>query len=146
MLGQLRRALERAEADHATGPELSELFRRALAAGRRARSETAIARGTTSFAHATVAMAADRLGGLDGRTVVVCGAGQLATGIVEGLVEGRRGTPARVVVANRTLASARALAERAPGRVVTASSSTGSERPSSARTWWSARSRRTTRS
>jgi glutamyl-tRNA reductase len=117
VLGQLRRALERAEADRASGPELSELFRRALAAGRRARSETAIARGTTSFAHATVAMAADRLGGLDGRAVVVCGAGQLATGIVEGLVEGRRGTPARVVVANRTLASARALAERASGRV-----------------------------
>jgi glutamyl-tRNA reductase len=119
VLGQLRRALERAEADRTTGPELSELFRRALAAGRRARSETAIARGTTSFAHATVAMAADRLGGLDGRAVVVCGAGQLATGIVEGLVEGRRGTPARVVVANRTLASARALAERGgPGRVI----------------------------
>jgi glutamyl-tRNA reductase len=114
VLGQLRRALERAESDRASGPELSELFRRALAAGRRARSETAISRGTTSFAHATVAMAADRLGSLDGRTVVVAGAGQLASGLVEGLVEGRRGTPASVIVANRTLASARALAERAP--------------------------------
>lgn len=117
VLGQLRRALERAEADRAAGPELTELFRRALAAGRRARSETAIARGTTSFAHATVAMAADRLGGLDGRAVVVAGAGQLATGIVEGLIEGRRGSPSRVVVANRTLASARALAEREPTMV-----------------------------
>jgi len=117
VLGQLRRALERAEAQGTAGPELTELFRRALSAGRRARSETAIARGTTSFAHATAAMAADRLGSLDGRTVVVIGAGQLATGLVEGLVEGRRGVPARVVVANRTLASARALAERDPGRV-----------------------------
>jgi len=117
VLGQLRRSLERAEAAGTAGPELVELFRRALAAGRRARSETAIARGTTSFAHATVAMAADRLGSLEGRAVVVAGAGQLATGIVEGLVEGRRGMPSRVVVANRTLAAARALAERAPGLV-----------------------------
>jgi glutamyl-tRNA reductase len=118
VLGQLRRSLERAEAEGTAGPELVELFRRALAAGRRARSETAIARGTTSFAHATVAMAADRLGSLEGRAVVVAGAGQLATGIVEGLVEGRRGTPARVVVANRALAAARALAARAPGLVL----------------------------
>jgi glutamyl-tRNA reductase len=117
VLGQLRRALERAEADRATGPELADLFRRALAAGRRARTETSIARGTTSFAHATVAMAADRLGSLEGRSVVVVGAGQLASGIVEGLAAGRRGAPARVVVANRTLAAARALAERDPDRI-----------------------------
>jgi glutamyl-tRNA reductase len=117
VLGQLRRALERAEAERTVGPELTELFRRALAAGRRARSETAIARGTTSFAHATVAMAAERLGTLEGRTVVVVGAGQLATGIVDGLAEGRRGMPARIVVVNRTLASARALAESDPDRV-----------------------------
>jgi glutamyl-tRNA reductase len=112
VLGQLRRALERAEEEGAVGPELTDLFRRALVAGRRARSETAIARGTTSFAHATVQMAADRLGSIEGRTVVVVGAGQLASGLVEALVEGRRGSPERVVVANRTEASASALAVR----------------------------------
>ena len=112
VLGQLRRSLERATDEHAAGPELTELFRRAIAAGRRARAETSIARGTTSFAHATVAMAAERLGGLGGRTVVVVGAGQLATGVVEGLLEGRRGRPARVTVVNRSLAAARALAAR----------------------------------
>jgi glutamyl-tRNA reductase len=117
VLGQVRRALERAEADRAVGPELTQLFRHALAAGRRARAETGIARGTTSFAHATVAMAAERLGSLDGRVVVVVGAGQLATGIVDGLLEGRRGVPARIVAVNRTLATARALAERDPDRV-----------------------------
>ena len=117
VLGQLRRALERAEADHAVGPELAELFRRALSAGRRARAETAIARGTTSFAHATVGMAAARLGTLEDRRVVVVGAGQLASGIVDGLLEGRRGQPGRVVVANRTPASAEVLAARDPARV-----------------------------
>ena len=62
VLGQLRRALERAEGQHAAGPELTELFRRALAAGRRARHETAIARGSTSFAQATVSLAERELG------------------------------------------------------------------------------------
>jgi glutamyl-tRNA reductase len=114
VLGQLRRALERASDEGAAGPELNELFRRAISAGRRARSETAIARGTTSFAHATVAMAAERLGTLEGRSVVVVGAGQLATGVVEGLVEGRRGVPAQVVLANRTVSTARELAGRDP--------------------------------
>ncbi|HEV3213492.1 MAG TPA: glutamyl-tRNA reductase [Acidimicrobiales bacterium] len=117
VLGQLRRSLEHAEAERVVGPELTELFRRALATGRRARAETAIARGTTSFAHATVAMAAARLGSLESRSVVVVGAGQLATGLVEALAEGRRGAPSRVVVANRTLASARALAARDPERI-----------------------------
>jgi glutamyl-tRNA reductase len=110
VLGQLRRDLERAAADGAAGPELTELFRRALAAGRRARAETAVARGTTSFAHATLAMAATRLGTLEGRRVVVVGAGQLASGVVEGLVEGRRGRPSSVVVANRTRDAAARLA------------------------------------
>jgi glutamyl-tRNA reductase len=112
VLGQLRRALVRAEEEGTAGPELTELFRRALAAGRRARTETAIARGTTSFAHATVQMAAERLGSLDGLAVVVVGAGQLATGLVETFVDGRLGRPALVVVANRTEASAAALAAR----------------------------------
>ena len=48
---------------------------------------------------------------------MVVGAGQLATGVVEGLVEGRRGRPSAVRVANRTFASAEALAARAPGLV-----------------------------
>jgi glutamyl-tRNA reductase len=109
VLGQLRRSLERATEHAVAGTELTDLFRRALSAGRRARSETAIARGTTSFAHATVAMAADRLGTLDARRVVVVGAGQLATGIVEALVGGRRGTPSRVIVANRTVTAAERL-------------------------------------
>jgi glutamyl-tRNA reductase len=117
VLGQIRRSLERAIDEGTAGPELTELFRRALTAGRRARAETVIARGTTSFAHATVAMAADELGTLEGITVVVIGAGQLASGVLEGLLEGRKGVPHRIVVANRTIGTAHALAERDPARV-----------------------------
>jgi glutamyl-tRNA reductase len=117
VLGQVRRALERAIDEGTAGSELTELFRHALAAGRRARSETPIARGTTSFAHATVGMAADELGTLDRIDVVIIGAGQLASGVLDGLLEGRRGTPRRIVIANRTVGTAHALAERDPERV-----------------------------
>ncbi len=110
VLGQLRRALERADEEHAVGPELAELFRRSLAAGRRARHETAIARGTTSFAHATVQMAEIELGSsLHGAQVVVLGAGQLASGIVKSLRDAktRVGT---IWILNRTHERAVALA------------------------------------
>jgi len=110
VLGQIRRALERADEEHAVGPELAELFRRSLSAGRRARHETAIARGTTSFAQATVSMAEQELGAdLAGATVVVLGAGQLATGVVKSLRDAKL-APGRIVIANRTRDNADALA------------------------------------
>ena len=109
ILGQLRRALELADEEHTAGQELRELFHRAIATGRRVRTDTAIARGTTSFAFAAVSMARDELGDdLRGADVVVVGAGQLATGVVKSLLN----TVAhlnRVTVVNRTPARAQAL-------------------------------------
>ncbi len=115
ILGQLRRALELAEEEHTTGQELRELFHRAIATGRRVRTDTAIARGTTSFAFAAVAMAIDELGpAFAGAEVVVVGAGQLATGVVRSLVDSVTDL-GRVAVVNRTRARAdelvRALAD-----------------------------------
>jgi glutamyl-tRNA reductase len=87
ILGQLRRALDLASEEHTAGPELTELFQRALASGRRVRTETAIARGTTSFAQAAVTMALEELGEeIRGANVVVVGAGQLASGVVKSLL------------------------------------------------------------
>ncbi len=89
VLGQLRRALELAVEEQTAGAELDELFHRALATGRRVRNETAISRGTTSFAQASVSMATEALGDeLRGADVVVIGAGQLAAGVVKSLLGG----------------------------------------------------------
>jgi len=75
VLGQLRRALELATEEQTAGPEITELFQRAIASGRRVRIETPIARGSTSFAQASVLMATDDLGvDLDGAEVVIIGA------------------------------------------------------------------------
>jgi len=63
--------------EQTAGPEITELFQRAIASGRRVRIETPIARGSTSFAQASVMMATDDLGvDLDGAEVVIIGAGQ----------------------------------------------------------------------
>ncbi len=109
VLGQLRRALELAVEEQTAGPEITELFQRALAAGRRVRTETAIARGTVSFAQASVAMALEHLGGeLEGASVLIVGAGQLAGGVARSLLAATP-APRRIVIANRTRASAEQL-------------------------------------
>ncbi len=117
VLGQVRRALERAQAEHASGPVLSGLFRHAVQAGRHVRSTTAIAQGATSLSHVAVELAASKLGGsLAGRHVVVVGAGEMGEGMVDAL--GGHGDLAQVVVANRTVGRASALAARVGGNGV----------------------------
>jgi glutamyl-tRNA reductase len=109
ILGQLRRALELASDEHVAGPMLSDLFHRALTSGRRVRNETTISRGTTSFAHAAVEATLESLGSdATGSTLVVVGAGQLASGVVRSLLASPSGV-GRVVVCNRTLSRAEDL-------------------------------------
>jgi glutamyl-tRNA reductase len=104
VLGQLRRALELAVEEQTTGPEITELFQRAISSGRRVRTETPIARGSTSFAQASVVMATDDLGvDLEGSDVVIIGAGQLAGGIARTLLE-RPARLRRMTICNRTTA------------------------------------------
>ena len=57
VVGQVRRAFERAQEEGTGGPVLSALFRHALQTGKRVRTETAISKGTTSFAYAAVTVA-----------------------------------------------------------------------------------------
>ncbi|HEV3186542.1 MAG TPA: glutamyl-tRNA reductase [Acidimicrobiales bacterium] len=109
ILGQLRRALELAVEEQSAGSEVTDIFQRAIASGRRVRAETAISRGTTSFARAAASAAIDELGdGLAGAHVVVLGAGQMATGVVKSLLAV---TPklTKLTVLNRTIERAESL-------------------------------------
>ncbi len=116
VLGQVRRAGERAEAEKAAGPVLSSLFRRAVQVGRRVRSQTAIAQGATSLSHIAVDVAARGWGGsLADRRVLVVGAGEMGEAVV-GAVSSHH--PASIVVANRTAARAQALADSAGGSAI----------------------------
>jgi len=127
VLGQVRRALERAQDERVSGPVLAELFRHAVQTGKRVRTETAIARGTTSFSHAAVELAETRrAGGLAGTSVAVVGAGAMGSGVLQALVslpEERR--PAEVVLVNRTAARAEALVRTVPETLSVRSAATG---------------------
>jgi glutamyl-tRNA reductase len=116
VLRQVRHAWERAQGEHAAGPVLSRLFRHAIEVGKRARTETAITRGITSLSQAAVAMASARLGSLEGRTVLLVGAGEMGEGMVQALAA----VPGigRTLVANRTWAKASQLAKRLGGTPV----------------------------
>src|SRR4051794_16522447 len=113
ILGQVREAWEEARANGTAGPVLGNLFRHAVEVGKRARSETAIARGTTSLSQAAVAMASEHLGGLAGRRILVLGAGDMGEGMAQALASSS-GVD-EVLVANRNYARAAALATRIGG-------------------------------
>jgi glutamyl-tRNA reductase len=109
ILGQLRRALELATEEQSAGSEVTEIFQRAIASGRRVRTETAISRGTTSFAQAAATAAIAELGQeLDDAQVVILGAGQMASGVAKSLLEA---TPriASLTILNRTFDRAEIL-------------------------------------
>jgi glutamyl-tRNA reductase len=115
ILSQVREAFQAAQAERTVGPVLSSLFARAVKAGRRARSETAIGAGMASTVTVALRVAANRLDGLAGRRALLVGAGSLARLAGRAL---REAGAAELVVANRTPATGAALARELGGRAV----------------------------
>jgi glutamyl-tRNA reductase len=115
ILGQVRTAWDVAQREGASRSTLNQLFRNALATGKRARNETGIARGTASISHAAVEMLSDLVGELSGRRVLVVGAGSMGEGVAVAL---RRAGGAEILVANRTSERGAALADRVDGVAV----------------------------
>jgi glutamyl-tRNA reductase len=78
VLAQVRAAHRLALELRCVDAPLDFVLRRATAVGRRVRRETAIAAGVGSLSEAAVAMASEILGGLDGTTVLLVGAGKMS--------------------------------------------------------------------
>jgi glutamyl-tRNA reductase len=97
------------------GKVLGTVFRKAISTGKRVRTETRLNKGNVSVGSAAVDMAEARLGDLHGRTVLVIGAGQMATLIAKHLLG--KG-PQAVFVSNRTYARAMELAWCLNGKAV----------------------------
>ena len=115
ILGQVRTAWESAQFEGAARSTLNLLFRSAIEAGKRARTETGIARGTASVSHAAVEMITDVVGDLHGKRVLVVGAGAMGEGVAIAL---HRAGGADLLVSNRSSERANALAERIGGIAV----------------------------
>jgi glutamyl-tRNA reductase len=113
--GQVKRAYELALVEGATGPITNRLFREALSAGKRVRTETAVGRARLSVSSVAVELAADILGDLASRRVLVIGAGE--NGELTARALRARGVHT-VFVANRRYDRAIGLAQRFGGGAV----------------------------
>ncbi len=115
IIGQVRHAWDVAREEGTLGPRLDALFRHAIETGKRARTETSISRGTASVSHAAVELAAAQLGSIEGRSVLVLGAGEIGVSMATAL---RHAGATEILVANRTRTRASALAARIDGTTV----------------------------
>ena len=115
ILGQVAEAGETAHAYGAAKQCLSALFRSAVRAGKRARTETAIGRNPSTYSSVAIRLAEDELGPLSGRCALVVGAGEMGALFAKALHA--RGVQ-RLLVANRSAPLATELAGRCGGEAV----------------------------
>ena len=115
ILGQVKDAYAVTSQGGSTGPVLNALFQQAITVGKRARTETDIGRGAFSVGSAAVQLARSIFDKLDGRTVLVVGAGKMSEIAIAHLVSS--GASA-VLVANRTYQKAEHLASQFDGQPV----------------------------
>lgn len=116
ILGQVKDAYVVAQRAKSLGRMLHRLFRDALAAGKTARAQTRIGSESASIATAAVEAARSRVGSLEGKSIVVIGAGKMGRTAVKRL---REEGAAKVIVTNRTISRARELiAEAGLGEAV----------------------------
>jgi glutamyl-tRNA reductase len=113
ILGQVREAYEAAEKAGSLGPVLRALRNRSIAAARRTRTETAIGRSAVSVSHVAVDLARELLGGLQGRSVLLLGAGKMSELAARQMVlQGARTT----LLGGRTITRAEQIASTLAGR------------------------------
>ena len=111
--GQVKRAWQSAFEAGYTGPLLNKIFQSALEAGKTVRSSTGISDVAVSVSYAAVQLAERILGGLEGKTALVVGAGETAELTLTHL---RSKGIGEVYVVNRTVERARKLAEQWGGK------------------------------
>ena len=114
ILGQTREALRLGQELGTVGPDLNVLFQQALRVGKRSRAETDIDRAAPSLVSAALARSTSAVGPVEGKRVLVVGAGAMA-GLATATVS--RMDAASVTVVNRTVGNADRLAGEHGARV-----------------------------
>lgn len=112
ILGQIKDAYHLAVARKSSGMILNRLFHRAFQTAKRIRTETGIGGSAVSISYAAIELAKKIFGSLEGRRVLMIGAGEMAELAVAHLIRQKVG---QVTVANRTLSRAVDLASKFGG-------------------------------
>src|SRR5262245_43166221 len=115
ILGQVKDAFQSAASKRCVGPVLSNAFRWSFGVGKRVRTETALGEGAVSVSFAAVALARKIFGRLQGRRVLVVGAGEISSLTAQHL---RAQGVGEIVITSRTHAHAEALATEVGGLAV----------------------------
>src|SRR5438445_4011532 len=115
ILGQVKDAFALAQSCEAVGPALHALFTQAFAVAKKVRTETEIGRHAVSVSFAAVELAKKIFTGLQGRAVLLVGAGKMSELAARHLVE-QGAFP--IYVTNRTWARAQEMARALAGTAV----------------------------
>lgn len=112
ILGQVRDAFLKAQAEKATGTMFNTLFKQAVTMAKRAHSETSIGENPVSVSYAAVELGKRIFGDFRGKTVLLVGAGKMSELTLKHLTAGGA---EKVVVVNRTYEKAVELASKTNG-------------------------------
>lgn len=115
IFGQLKDAYEAAHETGTTARGLNRIFQRVFSIGKKVRTKTHITDGPTSVGAAGVQMAQEFLGALEGRNILIVGAGEAARTTAQSLRS--RGAES-IFVANRSYENAVKLASEVGGKVI----------------------------
>lgn len=111
ILSQVKRAHQLGQQYKGAGPILNRLFKDAIAAGKRVRTDTNIGTGAVSISSAAVELADLRINNLPNCRIAIIGAGKMSRLVVQHLLARN---VQQMVIVNRTLERARELAQQFP--------------------------------
>ena len=115
ILGQVKAAYRCATEEKTAGVVLNRLLHRTFFVAKRVRTETGIGDHAVSISYAAVELARKIFGGLEGKTVLLIGAGEMAELAVEHLI---RNKSSKIWVANRTFETGVELARQFNGEAI----------------------------
>lgn len=115
ILGQVKNAYRMATEAKASGVILNRLLHRTFLVAKRIRTETGIGDHAVSISYAAVELGRKIFGSLEGKNVLLVGAGEMAELAVEHLIRNRVG---KIYVANRTFENGVELARRFNGQAI----------------------------
>jgi glutamyl-tRNA reductase len=115
ILGQMKAAYHQATLERTSGVILNKLLHRTFFVAKKVRTQTGIGDHAVSISYAAIELGKKIFGDLEGKRVMLIGAGEMAELAVEHLIRNRAGA---ITVANRTFARGVELAKRFTGKAI----------------------------